>query len=432
MAEVIPVNVPINNPPCKIQDIVVFDVKNLESYLDFLSKCTKGNLDYTTQVEQDFKKKLEIIKKLKEDFAEFGVKLGAQTYKLNELDNSIDNQSSKIMKIDEKIVRLDYEIVDIIRVKEEMIEKMSDIDDLKKTKVKHSEEIEKIKLNFNESEKQKKEEFEKINNKQEEHGFLLASHRNSIKLLDSLTFEHSEGIKAITTKLEQQGNQIGDLNKLIKNQNEKMIEMKEEIRDLKKSVAKIDVVDKKLSDLSSHVDFQMNENKKVIDDFTLRLKFMDKKFDEVDGNFEVVQNRFSAFEEKIVSIDGFNEVNSNQIKSKFDEVETKFDEIDINITTFEKSNLQIIDQMLKNVKGVGSDVLPKPEIKKNINFNGDLDVKLVITSDKELTTKKRKIEKKETTQSITNTSRIESNNNLNNVTNNLNLNNTNIRPSKYY
>ena len=144
------VNANINNPPCKIKDVVIFDVKNLEIYLDFLSNCSKGNLDYTLQVEQDLKKKFEIVKILEQDMTEALVKIGALTYKQGEVENSLEKQATKMLEIDEKLVKVDFDINELTKVKDLMLEKIDDINVLKEAKIKLEEDLEvsnKIKKN---------------------------------------------------------------------------------------------------------------------------------------------------------------------------------------------------------------------------------------------------------------------------------------------
>ena len=101
---------------------------------------------------------------------------------------------------------------------------------------------------------------------------------------------------------------------------------------------------------------ELNESKKTIDDFTLRLKFIDAKNEETDSNFGVIQERFNYNEEKINSIEGYNEAFGNQIKNKFDEVELKFEEELKNFDILEKNNEEIINQILKNFNSTSSNL----------------------------------------------------------------------------
>ena len=128
------------------------------------------------------------------------------------------------------------------------------------------------------------QEFSKFTQKIDQQEIIISSHKDNLKNLDTLTQDHNESIKTLKVDLEKQGTEILDI---IKNQNEKMMnDMKEEINVLKTSVvAKIDVVDKKVNDFISHVNFQLKENKILTDDFSLRLKYLDKKMEENDENF---------------------------------------------------------------------------------------------------------------------------------------------------
>jgi len=136
------VNANINNPPCKIKDIVIFDVRNLEIYLDFLSNCSKGNLEHTLQLEQDFKKKSEIVKMLEQEMTEALIKIGALTYKQGEVENSIEKHAFHMLEIDEKLVKADSDIQELTKVKDLMLEKMDDINVLKEAKIKLEEDLE--------------------------------------------------------------------------------------------------------------------------------------------------------------------------------------------------------------------------------------------------------------------------------------------------
>jgi len=188
-----------------------------------------------------------------------------------------------------------------------------------------------------------------------------------LKNLDAITQDHNESIKTLRVDLEKQGAEILDT---MKNQNEKM---KEEIKDLKTKVdAKIDVVDKKLSEFMSFVNFQLKENKKLTDDFSLRLKYLDKKTEESDENFQVIQEKINIQDSRVAEIENYNESFTKQITSKFEDIEKKFGEFDNNFSSIEKSVDQIISEMTKNL---GSDSIAKLDIKRN-NFVNDLDSKI--------------------------------------------------------
>jgi len=141
----------IDKPPCKVQELLIFDAKNLEKYIEFLGKCTKVNLDYTTQVnnyatqiEKDVGKKMEIIYKVNDFCEELSIKISAQNFKIGEVENSIEQQGNKILKFDEKFEKLEDKVNEISDVKDKMLQKIGDIDYLLEERVKHLEMIEVI------------------------------------------------------------------------------------------------------------------------------------------------------------------------------------------------------------------------------------------------------------------------------------------------
>ena len=288
---------------------------------------------------------------------ELDFKIGVQNYKMETIEASIEQQSEKILKVDEKVDTIDVRIDaiqntvnDIVDVKDKMLLKIGDIDYLLEERKKHIELIEELANRADKQDEKLKnteEKFreitDKLRHKVEENDNTLASLTSQIKLFEKVTQDHTDGIKQLGGKIDQQGLLLVDHIKQLAGHDEKIKEVREEIRDVKKLMGKIDTVDKRVSDLTTQIDMQLNESKKTIDDFTLRLKFIDAKNEETDSNFGVIQERFNYNEEKINSIEGYNEAFGNQIKNKFDEVELKFEEELKNFDILEKNNEEIIN-----------------------------------------------------------------------------------------
>jgi len=93
---------------------------------------------------------------------------------------------------------------------------------------------------------------------------IIISHTNQLRNIDKNNIETADNIKELGVKIDQQGLLVVDHMKQLAKQDEKMTEIKEDVRDVKKSLSKIDVVDKKVSDLSSSVDKQFNDNKIMV------------------------------------------------------------------------------------------------------------------------------------------------------------------------
>jgi len=93
---------------------------------------------------------------------------------------------------------------------------------------------------------------------------IIISHTNQLRNIDKNNIETADNIKELGVKIDQQGLLVVDHMKQLAKQDEKMTEIKEDVRDVKKSLSKIDVVYKTVSHLSSSVDKQFNDNKIMV------------------------------------------------------------------------------------------------------------------------------------------------------------------------
>ncbi len=109
----------INTPPCKIQEALEF--KNLEKYLDYLATGNSHSFKY-------FSKKIEILSKVKDECDELTREVNGHSFRLDNVQNSLESHANKLLAVDEKFEQTDATMNGILHVKESLEEKAKEIE----------------------------------------------------------------------------------------------------------------------------------------------------------------------------------------------------------------------------------------------------------------------------------------------------------------
>jgi len=118
----------IKNPPCKPNDVLFVDSKNLISYLEYLDSSLSGSFIYSKKNNEDLNTKINSLSKIKDDCEAVNQRVSGHDLLLEGMKNSIDSYSNKLMKIDERFEQNELRMNGLLQIKESLEQKGRDIE----------------------------------------------------------------------------------------------------------------------------------------------------------------------------------------------------------------------------------------------------------------------------------------------------------------